>query len=91
VAVEFKMLVASALLAVVQAAPHLIPVMVCGGVRIAAGNRADVLPLPDWAQRAERAQWNLIANLVPFTALVLVAHQSGLFDAETASGATLFF
>jgi len=91
VAVEFKMLVASALLAVVQAAPHLIAVMVCGGVRIAAGNRADVPPLPDWAQRAERAQWNLIANLVPFTALVLVAHQSGLFDAETASGATLFF
>ena len=85
------MLVASALLAVAQMAPHLIAVMVYGGVKVAAGNRADVPPLPEWAHRAERAQWNLIANLVPFSALVLVAHQSGLLDAETASGARLFF
>ena len=85
------MLVASALLAVAQAAPHLIAVSVYGGVGVAAGNRDAVPPLPAWAGRAERAQWNLIANLVPFSALVLVAHQTGLLDAETASGARLFF
>lgn len=90
-AVELQMLVASALLAIVQAFPNLIAVIRYGGLRIAAGNRDNVPPLPEWANRAERAQRNLLANLLPFTALVLVAHQSGLTNAETAFGATLFF
>lgn len=85
------MLVASALLAIAQAFPSLVAVIKHGGLGVAARNRDDVPPLPAWANRADRAQRNLIANLLPFTALVLVAHQSGLTNAETAWGATLFF
>ena len=33
----------------------------------------------------------MLANLVPFSVLVLVAHQAGLANAETASGAVVFF
>ena len=85
------MLTASALLTVVQAAPHLFAVMAIGGFRVAAGNRDDVPPLPEWANRAQRAYSNMLANLAPFTGLVLVAHQAGVTNDETASGATLFF
>lgn len=88
---ELQMLVACALLAVAQTFPGLVAVLWHGGFQVAAGNRDDVPPLPEWANRAERAQRNLLANLVPFTALVLVAHQTGLTNAETAFGATLFF
>ncbi len=91
VSVELNMLVATALLAVVQAFPQAIAVTWHGGLGVAAGNRDNVPPLPQWAGRAERAQLNLLANLVPFTALVLVAHETGLTNAETAWGATLFF
>ena len=89
--VELQMLVASSLLAIVGAFPNPIAVIWHGGLGVAFGNRDNVPPLPEWANRAERAQRNLLANLIPFAALVLVAHQSGLTNAETALGATLFF
>ncbi len=91
VTVELQMLVATALLAVAGAFPNVIAVTLHGGFAVAAGNRDNVPPLPEWANRAQRAQRNLIANLLPFTALVLVAHQSGLTNADTAWGAMLFF
>ena len=89
--VELQMLVATALLAVAGTFPNVIAVLLHGGLAVAAGNRDNVPPLPEWANRAERAQRNLIANLLPFAALVLVAHQSDLTNADTAWGATLFF
>ena len=89
--VELKMLVAVALLGVAQAFPQVIAVMWYGGLGVAAGNRDDVPRLPEWANRSERAHRNLIANLLPFTALVLAAHQAGVTNPETAWGATLFF
>ena len=72
--VELQMLVAAALLAVVQAFPFLFAVMLRGGLGVAAGNRAELPELPAWAYRAE-----------------LAAEQAGGTNAETASGATLFF
>jgi uncharacterized MAPEG superfamily protein len=89
--VGLKMLVASALLGVAQAFPQLVAVTWYGGIGVAAGNRDDVPELPEWANRAVRAHNNLIANLLPFTALVLVAHHTGLSNDATAWGATLFF
>ena len=56
------------------------------------GNRAARLPaLPPWAERARRAQANMLENLPHFAALVLVAHAAGLSNAQTALGATIFF
>ena len=44
-----------------------------------------------WALRARRAHANLVENLVPFAALVLVAHATGRSNGATALGAELFF
>ena len=53
-----------------------------------SGETAD---LPAWAQRAHRAHMNLVENLVPFAALVLVAHATGVSNGATVLGAQLFF
>jgi uncharacterized MAPEG superfamily protein len=44
-----------------------------------------------WASRARRAHANTLENLVPFAALVLVAHVAGRNDDMTALGAQVFF
>ncbi|MGH0030641.1 MAG: MAPEG family protein [Myxococcota bacterium] len=88
---DLQMLTGSALLCLAQGAPYLVAVFKVGGGRVAAGNRDDLPPLPAWADRAARAQKNMVENLLPFTALVLVVHVSGLANAETAFGSTLFF
>jgi uncharacterized MAPEG superfamily protein len=44
-----------------------------------------------WATRARRAHANTVENLVPFAALVLVAHVSGRTNDMTALGAQVFF
>ena len=41
-----------------------------------------------WAQRAQRAHLNLVENLPPFAALVIIAHLTGV---DAAGGAALFF
>ena len=88
---DLKMLIAAALLALAQTFPYLGAIVLRGGLRAAAGNRQELPPLPEWAHRSERAQRNMLANLVPFSVLVLIAHQAGLANAETASGAVVFF
>ena len=62
-----------------------------GGVEWGLGNRDTSFELPPWAARAKRAHANLVENLVPFAALVLVAHVSGRANEMTALGATIFF
>jgi uncharacterized MAPEG superfamily protein len=44
-----------------------------------------------WASRARRAHANTLENLVPFAALVLVAHATGRNNDMTALGAQVFF
>lgn len=62
-----------------------------GGVEWGLGNRDKPFELPPWAARAKRAHVNLLENLLPFAALVLVAHVSGKANEMTALGATIFF
>ena len=47
--------------------------------------------VPGWAQRLQRAHNNLVENLAPFAALVLVAHVAEISTSLTVLGATLFF
>ena len=47
--------------------------------------------LPAWADRAQRAQLNLLENLPSFTALILIAHLTGTSTATTAIAAAAFF
>lgn len=62
-----------------------------GGMEWGLGNRDTAFKLPDWAERAKRAHYNLVENLAPFAILVLVAHVSGKANGATAWGATIFF
>ena len=62
-----------------------------GGIEWGFGNRDKPFELPPWAARAKRAHVNLLENLLPFAALVLVAHVSGKANEMTALGATIFF
>ncbi|NKB59230.1 MAG: MAPEG family protein [Alphaproteobacteria bacterium] len=47
--------------------------------------------VPAWSARTHKAHLNLVENLVPFAALVLVAHAGGMANEATALGATIFF
>ena len=47
--------------------------------------------VPDWSERTHKAHSNLVENLAPFAALVLVAHAGGMANEATALGATIFF
>jgi len=63
-----------------------------GGFAWGLGNRDEPLSgLPPWAQRARRAHMNMVENLAPFAAVVLIAHVAGRNNGLTVLGAELFF
>lgn len=61
-----------------------------GGSAWGFGNRDAPLEVAPWVGRARRAHANMVENLAPFAALVLVAHVAGKANATTAMGAELF-
>jgi uncharacterized MAPEG superfamily protein len=61
------------------------------GLPALAGNREPAPNLTGLAGRAQRAHRNMLENLPPFAALVLVAAVSGHANATTAMGAMIFF
>ena len=60
-----------------------------GGFAWGLGNRDRPLGdgLPPWAERARRAHMNMVENLAPFAAVVLIAHVAGRNNDLTALGA----
>ena len=62
-----------------------------GGVAWGFGNRDAPLDAAPWVGRAVRAHANLVENLPPFLALVVVAHLTGRANDTTALGASIFF
>lgn len=52
---------------------------------------APASPLPDWVNRANRAHLNAVENLVPFAAVVLIAHAAGVSTYVTAISAAVYF
>jgi uncharacterized MAPEG superfamily protein len=55
-----------------------------------AGNRETPCDGKGWVGRAQRAYRNLAESLLPFAALVLVAHAAGISNDMTVMGAKLF-
>ena len=47
--------------------------------------------LPAWVKRCDRAHLNAVESLVPFAAVVLVAHVAGAANETTAMWAMVFF
>lgn len=52
---------------------------------------ADDKPLHTWAQRAQRAHYNAVENLVVFVALVAAAQLAGISNVLTVLGCILYF
>lgn len=88
---DLTLLAWSAALCLVLALPYTIGLTQLLGLPILAGNRENFPTVEGWIGRAKRAHMNMIENLLPFAALVLVAHVAGKADGATALGAQLFF
>jgi len=71
--------------------PYILAHITNVGVLPALTYKADGTPLPAWAQRAKNAHRNAIENLVPFAALVIVAHLTGVSNEATAAAAVAYF
>jgi uncharacterized MAPEG superfamily protein len=81
----------SAVLCLVLWLPYVMARFGVWGITDTMGYPENPPPLPSWAGRAERAHRNMVENLVPFTALVLVANLGGYDGQMTAVGAAIFF
>lgn len=88
---EPQLVAAAGILAFFLVIPPLVALIMRGGFRAALGNRESPPPLPEWANRASRAQRNLVDTLVPFVAIVLAVQMAGASNENTQFGAALFF
>ena len=87
---ELMVLVWSVVLAFVQVLIATQGAMMQVGLPALAGNRESLPVFTGWAGRAQRAQRNLVENLVVFAALVLVAVVAGKTNNMTLLGAQIF-
>lgn len=71
--------------------PYVLSRIMTWGLIDAVGYPQNPPELPAWARRATRVHENMVENLAPFAALVLVAHVAGVANETTALGAMLFF
>ena len=88
---EAQLVAATGLLAFALVLPGLVALIMTAGLQAGLGNRESVPPLPEWANRAGRAQRNMVDTLVPFLAIVLAAQMAGVSNDTTWQGAALFF
>jgi uncharacterized MAPEG superfamily protein len=88
---ELTLLVWSVVLAFVQVLIAVQGAMMQVGLPALAGNRESLPEITGWAGRAQRAQRNMVENLVVFAALVLVAVVAGKTNDMTLLGAQIFF
>jgi uncharacterized MAPEG superfamily protein len=71
--------------------PYVLSRLQTWGLVNAVGYPENPPPPPAWAKRASRVHLNMVENLTPFAALVLVAQAAGAANEMTALGAQLFF
>jgi uncharacterized MAPEG superfamily protein len=89
--IELLFLALSAALCLALTLPYTAALVLKLGPSIMAGNREDFPALEGWVGRARRAHANMVENLVPFAALIIVAAVTNKFGQGTAIGAQLFF
>lgn len=71
--------------------PYILARMAQYGVVDTLTYRADTKPVAEWAERAKKAHYNAVENLVPFAALVLTAHVTQSTNEATAAASIAFF
>jgi uncharacterized MAPEG superfamily protein len=88
---ELTLLTWTIALAIVQVFIAIVGAMTQFPLPTLVGNRETPVEGRQWVGRAQRAHRNLLESLLPFAALVLVAHAAGISNAYTVLGAQLFF
>jgi uncharacterized MAPEG superfamily protein len=88
---ELSLLVWSVALAFVQVLVAVQGALMQLGLPALAANREALPELKGWAGRAQRAQRNMVENLLLFVPLVLVAVVANKTNAMTLLGAQIFF
>ena len=88
---ELTMLAWTAAITMLMWLPYILAHIANVGPIPALTYRADGTPLPDWAARAKKAHYNAIENLIPFAALVGVAHLTGATGPATATAVQIYF
>lgn len=71
--------------------PYVLSRIQTWGLVDAVGYPSNPPEAPAWAKRSARVHSNMVENLAPFAALVLVAQIAGVANETTALGAALFF
>jgi len=88
---ELSLLAWSALICLALALPYATGLTLERGLPTMAGNRENFAEPAGWMGRAKRAHMNMVENLAPFAALVLIAVIAQKTNSMTALGAQLFF
>jgi uncharacterized MAPEG superfamily protein len=88
---EAQVVIATGLLGFFLVIPPFVALGVRAGFGFLLGNRADAPELPEWGNRAVRAQRNMIDTLLPFAVIMLGVQMAGVSNENTLFGAQLFF
>ena len=89
--VELEMLVWLTTLTLFMWVPYVLSAMVNDGPIASFKWQGDEKQRFIWAERAKRAHYNAIENLIPFAAIVIVAHLAEISNDATAAAATAYF
>ena len=89
---ELTYLLLTALLTGVLWIPVVIGKVLARGPLQPADYKVDrTTPLPDWVNRANRAQLNAVENFAPFAAVVLIAHLAKVSTPVTVACVAVYF
>jgi len=89
--VELEMLVWVSTLTLFMWLPYMLSAVVNDGLIASFKWQGDEEQRFIWSQRAKRAHYNAIENLIPFAAIVIVAHLAEISNDATAAAATAYF
>ena len=71
--------------------PYILNRVMVQGLVDAVGYPEGPKPLSPWAERAKKAHYNSVENLVGFAAIVLVLNAAGISNETTVLACTVFF
>ena len=71
--------------------PYILNQIMVRGLVDAVGYPQDPKPLSPWAERAKKAHYNAVENLVVFAAAVLALHAVGVSNDTTVLACTVYF
>ena len=87
---ELSMLAWSSIFCALMWSPYILARIQAWGLIDTVGYPRNPPPVPDWALRAQKAHANMVENLAPFAAIVLIAHVADVHNGATELGAMLF-